>query len=113
MSVKEHFEKYKTQYIVAGSVIVAVTVTYFVTKSLTSTPRISSGRDTTINSTIVNFVERSTPIKPVHLVGTDLYFDSLSKAARETGHPLSQISKNVNGHIPDVNGDVFELLQAA
>ena len=62
------------------------------------------------NQVLVNFVERSTPSKPVHLKGTNLYFDSLSEAARKTGHSLSMISRNVNGHIPDIKGDVFELL---
>ncbi len=66
-----------------------------------------------INATVVNLVERSTPSKPVHLVGTNLYFSSLNEAARETGHNLSRISKNVNGHIPDVGGDVFQLLESA
>lgn len=65
------------------------------------------------NQVLVNFVERSTPSKPVHLKGTNLYFDSLSDAARKTGHHLSMISKNVNGHIPDVKGDVFVLLDKA
>jgi DNA-directed RNA polymerase specialized sigma54-like protein len=58
-------------------------------------------------------VERSTASKPVHLVGTNLYFNSLSEAARETGLHLSMISRNINGHIPDVNGNVFELLEPA
>lgn len=47
----------------------------------------------------------------MHLVGTNLYFNSISEAARETGHQASMISKNINGHIPDVKGDVFELLE--
>lgn len=71
------------------------------------------GFRTEANPTIINLVERSTPSKPVHLVGTNLYFDSLNEAARQTGHSLSRISQNVNGIIPDINGDVFELLQAA
>jgi septum formation inhibitor MinC len=65
------------------------------------------------NQMIVNLVEKSTPSKPVHLVGTNLFFNSLSEAARETGHTVTQISKNVNGHITDINGEVFELLERA
>jgi hypothetical protein len=61
----------------------------------------------------VNFVEKSTPIKPVHLVGTDLYFPSLSEAARQTGHNVSMISKNVNGYIDNLNGDIFEVIEIA
>jgi hypothetical protein len=64
-------------------------------------------------STIIQFVERSTPSKPVHLVGTQQYFDSIHDAARKTGHSLSMLSKHVNGQLPDLRGDVFELVQTA
>jgi hypothetical protein len=64
-------------------------------------------------STLIQFVERSTPSKPVHLVGTQQYFDSVHDAARKTGHSLAMISRNVNGHIPSVRGDVFEAVQTA
>lgn len=64
-------------------------------------------------ATVIQLVERSTASKPVHLVGTNLYFNSLNEAARETGHSLTKISRHVNGHIPDLNGDVFELLEPA
>ena len=62
------------------------------------------------NQVLVNFVERSTPSKPVHLEGTNLYFDSINEAARKTGHSVSMISRNVNGYISDVKGDVFTLV---
>jgi hypothetical protein len=65
------------------------------------------------NNVVVNLVERSTASKPVHLVGTNLYFNSLSEAARETGHHLRDISKVVNGHMDDIKGDVFEFLERA
>ena len=45
------------------------------------------------NQVVINLIERSTPSKPVHLVGTNLYWSSLSEAARETGYELSLISK--------------------
>ena len=71
------------------------------------------GKAKTVNQVMIELVERSTPSKPVHLVGTNLYFSSMSEAARETGHSLSMISKNVKGQIPNVKGDVFELLEPA
>ena len=72
-----------------------------------------TGAHNTVNKVVVEMIERSTPSKPVHLVGTNLYFNSLGEAARETGHSVSMISRNVNGQIPDVKGDVFKLLESA
>jgi hypothetical protein len=63
--------------------------------------------------TIIQFVERSTPSKPLHKVGTQEYYDSVHDAARKTGHSVTRISKNINGHIPDIGGDVFEVAQQA
>ena len=63
------------------------------------------------NQMIVNFVERSTPSKPVHLVDTNLYFDSIHEASRQTGHSVAMISRNINGHIADIKGDIFKALE--
>ncbi len=62
---------------------------------------------------VINLIERSTPSKPVHLVGTNLYFNSMNEAARETGHHLRDISKVVNGQMENIKGDVFQLLEPA
>jgi hypothetical protein len=64
-------------------------------------------------SAIIQFVERSTPSKPLHLVGTHQYFDSVSDAAMKTGHRREMISKNINGHIADLRGDKFEVVDSA
>jgi hypothetical protein len=64
-------------------------------------------------SVIIQFVEKSTPSKPLHLVGTHQYFDSVSDAARKTGEWASMISRQINGHIPDVHGKVFEVVDVA
>jgi len=58
--------------------------------------------------TIIQFVERSTPSRPIHKVGTQEYYDSLSDCARKTGHDLSMLSRHINGHSSSVKGDVFE-----
>jgi hypothetical protein len=65
------------------------------------------------NQVVINLIERSTPSKPVHLVGTNLYWSSISEAARETGNSFSVLSKNLNGHTPDIKGDIFEFLEKA
>jgi hypothetical protein len=117
--VKSHFRENKKTYIVGGSCLVvgaaaaAVVMKYKV--CVTQPTEVAQQFNQTavgwnINQTLVSFVERSTPSKPVHLVGTDRYFASLSEAARETGHYVADISKVVNGKMPDIKGDVFELL---
>jgi hypothetical protein len=64
---------------------------------------------------IVNFTELSTPSKPIHLVGTERYFDSIHDAARKTGYNVSDISKVANGLKESIgkNKDVFEFLPSA
>lgn len=119
-SVKKHIKKNKKQYI-TGSVCLLVGTAggglFMLNRAVPGVGfsqkfnQVAIGHK--INQVIVNLVERSTPSKPVHLKGTKLYFDSIHDAARQTGHTLTQISKNANGLIPDVNGDVFEFLQPA
>jgi hypothetical protein len=113
---KQHLQENKKTYLACGATaVVAVVGTLLVLtrkEPLISQP-ISWKPRAEITQATINLVERSTPSKPVHLVGTNLYWSSLSEAARETGHPLAMISKNVNGHIPNVNGDVFEVLELA
>lgn len=117
--VKLHVKNHKTAYMVGGALIAGVVVGVVFTKHVKAGDVIvvegvnNIGKDMSVNKTIVNFVENSTPSKPVHLVGTNLYFNSIREAARVTGHQVSMISKNVNGHIADVKGDVFELLELA
>lgn len=118
---KTHIKRNENLYIV-GAVCLTVGVTggallakgrdvIHISDTIDTTINIEKARK--INKTVIELVEKSTPSKPVHLVGTNLYFNSLSEAARETGHQLCQISKNANGHIPDVKGDVFEFLESA
>lgn len=117
--IKTHIKENKKVYIVAGitaTVSVAATVVLLKSRSVTveNADLVQNVNQTVIgwgnNQTIINFIERSTPSKPVHLVGTNKYFASMSEASRETGHSVANISKNVSGLRPDVNGDVFKLL---
>jgi len=116
--IKTHISENKIAYIgtVVGIAVGAAGVLIF-NRTTTGAPLAQKinqiGLRIDVNTVVVNLVERSTPSKPVHLVGTNLYFNSLSEAARETGHPLSTLSKHINGIIPDVKGDVFEILESA
>lgn len=115
--IKAHLQEYKNAYILVGAGAAAVAAGFFLgVRASKSEARVVQkvvqiGVGNRANPTVINMIERSTSSKPVHLVGTNLYFNSLSEAARETGHSLSQISKNINGHISDVGGDVFKLLE--
>lgn len=121
-NIKNHVRENKKAYIVGASSL-AIGVGIGVGAALIKSGNVSIvasgdgnqivGKAKTVNQVMFEMVERSTPSKPVHLKGTNLYFNSLSEAARETGHSLSMISQNVNGHISDVKGDVFVLLDPA
>lgn len=119
-NVKSHIRKHSTTYIVGGTCLAVGVLgglylkrpTTFIDGDL-SMKIDQVGFWNAVNPTTINLIERSTPSKPVHLVGTNLYFNSMSEAARETGHPLSTLSKHINGHIPNVKGDVFKLLEPA
>jgi hypothetical protein len=117
-AIKNYLVKNKKVYIAVGvGIVIGATVTILVIKfKIKSEVKIIQkiyqiAWRPENNQVIVNLVEKSTPSKPVHLVGTKLFFNSLNEASRETGYSLTQISKNVNGIIPDVKGDVFELLK--
>jgi hypothetical protein len=120
--IKDHVRENKKLYLVAGgsaltTALLGTGVLIFAVNSNSEAQIAQEIRQIAWrpqnNQVVVSLTERSTPSKPVHLVGTNLYFDSLSDAARKTGHSLAKISRNVNGHIPDVGGDVFELLEPA
>jgi hypothetical protein len=114
--IKQHFKSHKRDYIIAATSVAGTVVAVATTVVIQATRQEGSPQIQQLlnfgptNARIIYLEERSTPSKPVHLVGTNLYFDSMSDAARKTGHHLSRISQNVNGQIPDVNGDMFELL---
>ena len=123
-NVKVHLKANKKIYIATGiGVAVGIAVGVFGTRFLFKhadseaqivqkiTPILSWRPEST--NVVIEMIERSTPSKPVHLIGTERYFDSIHDAARKTGHHVSMISKNVNGHIPDLNGDVFEVIKPA
>lgn len=116
--IKNHFHENRTVYLACGvtAVVTGAGILFF-SASKTGTEVVQKivqvGFRNEANPTVIQMIERSTASKPVHLVGTNLYFNSLSEAAKETGHTLSKISRQINGHIPDCNGDVFELLELA
>jgi hypothetical protein len=117
--VKKHLRENKKVYIAVGisSVVTTATILLVLNRSESGVQVVQKitqlGFRNEVNPTVINLIELSTPSKPVHLVGTDQYFNSIHDAARKTGHHVSMISKNVNGKIPDLKGDVFELLESA
>lgn len=119
-SIKNHVREHKKAYVVGASCFavgllggVALVKSGDISIVVTGDKNQIVGKAKTVNQVMVELVERSTPSRPVHLVGTNLYFNSISEAARETGYARTLISQNINGHIPDVKGDVFKLLEPA
>lgn len=119
-SIKNHVREHKKAYVIGGTVAavgllggVALVKSGDISIVASGDKNQIVGKAKTVNQVMVELVERSTPSRPVHLVGTNLYFNSISEAARETGYARSLISQNINGHIPDVKGDVFKLLEPA
>jgi hypothetical protein len=117
--IKTHFRENKKVYfgtafgVVVGAIGVISMMVVSKDNDLAAMKITQLGFWNEVKPTTINLVERSNPSKPVHLVGTNLYFNSMSEAARETGHHLSMLSKHLHGQIPDLNGDVFELLEPA
>ncbi len=114
--IKNHVKENKNVYLASATSIAITTLVMRgrqgdVPKIIQKTIQIAFRAES--RQTLVYMAENSTPSKPVHLVGTNLYFESLSAAARATGRPLSTISKQINGHISNVKGDIFELLEQA
>lgn len=115
--IKKHFKNHKEAYLaslgtlaIATIVVAASNATIIEEADQVIVQKNYFGKSKNV---VINLEERSTPSKPVHLVGTDLYFDSMNDAARKTGISLSAISNNVNGKTPDAQGEVFELLTPA
>lgn len=117
--VKDHFHRnrdtYKGVAIGASAVGTAVIAVCLARENkIVITKIYQTGKRATVNDVTIHLVERSTPSKPVHLVGSNQYFSSLNEAARETGCSVSAISRQVNGHSPvPINGHVFEVLDVA
>jgi len=114
--IKTHFRENKKTYFIGVGGIVVGAFGMLVLRKDVDVPlgRINQvGFWNQVKPTTINLVERSTPSKPVHLVGTNLYFDSLNDAARKTGHSVTAISQCARGIISDVDGDSFELLESA
>jgi hypothetical protein len=114
--IKNHFIDNKKVYIAAGvGILVGAASAVLIianrpeAKIITDAWKLQINSPTTNNvTTIIEFIERSTPSKPIHLVGTQKYWDSIRATARDTGYSVSDISKNVNGLRDSVKGSVFE-----
>lgn len=119
MNVKQHFQKHKGYYVGFAVGATSATGVYLALRSgdsqcvNTKITQILAYKPQATNKVVVEFLERSTPSKPIHLVGTDRYFASIGAAARETGISKATISQNVSGKIDNAKGLVFEALEIA
>jgi hypothetical protein len=118
--IKGHFRRHKELYIgiaIGAALTAGVAAMFFFrqraianTVKVVETNLVKWNSPTTVNSVLLNFAETSTPSKPVHLVGTNIYAGSIHEMARLRNHSASMVSRCANGHIADVKGDVFEFV---
>lgn len=118
MKVRQHIKEHKAAYITGGICLVvgaAGSAAYFVSKpDIIQVARQINVFSPNSKQHVIQFIERSTPSKPIHLVGTQKYWDSISAAAKDTGVDRALISKNINGHLAEaVTDHVFELVDVA
>ena len=114
--IKQHLQNNQTVYVVGATCLAVGGVVGMVATGRVDGPLLAKQINILTHKpaqTVIQFVEHSTPSRPVHLVGTQKYWDSVSAAARDMGLDRSLISKNVNGHIPNVKGSIFELVDVA
>lgn len=117
-NIKAHFKRNKkTYYAAAGGIVVGAATVIFLDKKKSDSALVNNvvayKPRTEFNTAVINFVERSTPSKPVHLIGTERYFDSLSHASRETGIDLSKLSKHINHGVKLADDMAFEIVDTA
>lgn len=124
--VKGHFKKYKVKYIVGGTCLVAGgTIGYYVSKhyhgvnmnviSKVEPTNVAIGKDITIknktnitnNVTNVNMGGYATKI--VKRLSDGELFPTVGEAAKEAGVDKSVMSKHINGHSNDVNGEKYKI----
>ena len=124
--VKGHFKKHKDKYIVGGTCLVAGgTVGYYVSKhyhavnmnviSRVEPTNVAIGKDITIknntditnNVTNVNMGGYATKI--VKRLSDGRLFPTVGEAAKEAGVDKTVMSKHINGHSNDVNGEKYKI----
>lgn len=112
--IKAHFREHKKKYMTGAGIVGLMGGAYYLGsrqgEGASITQAVYKPRGDVIGVKI-ELVEYSTPSKPIHLLGSNQYFNSISEAARETGHDRTMLSRHINGQISDLNGDVFEVLQ--
>lgn len=114
--VKQHLKDNQTVYVVGTTCLMVGGVVGMVATGRVDAPLLAKQINILTHKptqTVLTFVENSTPSKPVHLVGTQKYWDSIHAAARDTGLNRTAISKNVNGLVDNVKGFVFEAVEIA
>ena len=124
--VKDHFKKHKVKYVVGGTCLVAGgTIGYYVSKhyhevsmnviSKVEPTNVAIGKDISIknktnitnNVTNVNMGGHATKI--VKRLSDGELFPTVGEAAKEAGVDKTVMSKHINGHSNDVNGEKYTI----
>lgn len=113
-SVRTHIKKNKNAYIAGGVCLVLGAAAGAIALTKMSPNAEIVQRITQIGhhntALMITLIENSTPSKAIRIKGTNQVFNSISEASRLTGLDRTLISRNINGHLADVKGVVFELI---
>ena len=110
----DHIKRHKTEYIVGSSVVVTAGVTFLLTRrfaiqSISVAPVFNNmpifNND---NSSLVNFGGHTT--KMVKRMSDGAMWEKVTEAAAENNAPLSLMSRHLNGHKPDVYGEIYKIV---
>lgn len=107
-AVKLHVKKHKMKYAVGSTIVVTYLVTrQFGVRTVTIAPVFNNTANPTFNNT-VNLGGHMT--KMVKRMSDGKMWETVTSAAAEAGSSVDLMSKHLNGHKPDVYGEVYKIV---
>ena len=110
----DHIKRHKTEYIVGTSVVVTAGVTFLLTRRFAiqaiSVAPVFNNMPTfnNDNSSLVNFGGHATKI--IKRMSDGEMWAKVTEAAEEAGVSTSFMSRHINGHEPDVYGEIYKIV---
>jgi hypothetical protein len=129
--VKGHFKKHKTKYIVGASVVAIGGVSFYIGRKYqeritsismdvineVSPTNVAIGKDinienkTDITNNVTNTINMGGyTTKFVKRLSDGVIYETVGDAAKAAGVHKTIMSKHINGHSNDVNGEIYEIV---